>query len=476
MLYTVFTTKHQQKGAYNPMVADFQSHDDILSTTFGSFARKFGIFPILSKCGARKIRGVPVPGVFSYLFSIAFKNVSIYQDQKSNNPARIGKDCVHRFLQSPRIDWNRFTSLLAASIIKGELEPIHEASSLPSLRCLVLDDSSFKRNRSKKVELLATCYDHAKHVYYKGLRMLTLGYTDGQSFLPVAQCALSTENKEMRINEASEVGPDTPGHKRRQMAQQKATLTMLELIDCANEAQIKADYVLFDSWFSSPAQIFSVLKKGYDVVCMAKKSRTTYTCEDGRKRTASQIFSSSKKRRGMAKYLLSRIVTIKDDDGNEKQIKMVFVRNRSNRKDFLVLLSTDISLDEQQIVAIYGNRWSIEVFFKNCKSQLRLEKGNHSLNYDEITAHISLVFTQYMMLSYMRRLNTDERSIGELFLSMVEELKDAAFDNALELILYLFIDKICQSEPHLQQKLFALAELFIDSLPQMMRDQIKMAS
>lgn len=178
----------------------------------------------------------------------------------------------------------------------------------------------------------------------------------------------------------------------------------------------------------------------------------------------------------MAKYLLSRIVTIKDDDGNEKQIKMVFVRNRSNRKDFLVLLSTDISLDEQQIVAIYGNRWSIEVFFKNCKSQLRLEKGNHSLNYDEITAHISLVFTQYMMLSYMRRLNTDERSIGELFLSMVEELKDAAFDNALELILYLFIDKICQSEPHLQEKLFALAELFIDSLPQMMRDQIKMAS
>ena len=80
-----------------------------------------------------------------------------------------------------------------------------------------------------------------------------------------------------------------------------------------------------------------------------------------------------------------------------------------------------------------------------------------------------MVFTQCMMLSYMRRLNTDERSIGELFLSMVEEFKDAAFDNALELILYLFIDKICQSEPHLQEKLFALAEFFIDSLQQMMR-------
>jgi hypothetical protein len=476
MLYTVFTTKRQQKGAYNPMLTDFQSHDDILSTTFGSFANKFNIFSILSKCGARKIRGVPVSRVFAYLFSIAFKNISIYQDQKSNNPDTIGKDCVHRFLQSPKIDWNKFTSLLAAAIIKVEFEPIHEKSTTPNRCCLVLDDSSFKRDRSKKVELLARCFDHAKHLYFKGFRMLTLGYTDGESFLPVAQCAMSTENAKMRINEASEVPADTPGHVRRLMAQKKATLTMLDLLDYATEAKIKAKYVLFDSWFSSPAQIFSVLEKGYDVVCMAKKSNARYTCEDGTKKTSSRIFSSSKKRRGKAKYLLSQIVTIKDKDDNEKKIKLVFVRNRSNRKDFLVLISTDISLDEHEIIAIYGNRWSIEVFFRNCKSQLKLEKGNQSLNYDEITAHISLVFAQYMMLSYMRRLNTDERSIGALFLSMVEEIKDAAFDNALELILYMFIDKVCRTEPHLQEKMYAMAELFIDDLPGIMKNQLKKVS
>lgn len=476
MLYTVFTTKRQQKGAYNTMLSDFQSNDDILSTTFGSFANKFNMFSILSRSGARKIRGVPVSKVFAYLFSIAFKNISMYQDQKSNNPEKIGKDCVHRFLQSPKIDWNKFTSSLAAAIIRMELEPIHEKSSTPDRRCLVLDDSSFKRDRSKKVELLARCYDHAKHLYFKGFRMLTLGYTDGETFLPIAQCALSTENVKMRINEASEVDPGTPGHKRRQMAQEKATLTMLDLIDYASGAGIKANYVLFDSWFSSPAQLFSVLGKGFDVICMGKKGSTKYTCEDGTRKTVSQIFSSSKKRRGKAKYLLSRIVTIKGEDDTEKQIKIVFVRNRSNRKDFLVLLSTDISLDEHEIIAIYGNRWAIEVFFKNCKSQLRLEKGNQSLNYDAITAHISLVFTQYMMLSYMRRLNTDERSIGELFLSMVEEIKDAAFDNALELILYLFIDKVCQTEPHLQVKLYEIAELFIDDLPVMMRNQLKKVS
>ena len=68
--------------------------------------------------------------------------------------------------------------------------------------------------------------------------------------------------------------------------------------------------------------------------------------------------------------------------------------------------------------------------------------------------YISMVFTQYMMISSLRRLNTDKHSIGELFLSMLEEIKDVAFENALE----LFIDKVCQSEPHLQERLFAMAE------------------
>lgn len=80
-------------------------------------------------------------------------------------------------------------------------------------------------------------------------------YTDGESFLPVAQCAMSTENAKMRVNEVSEISADTLGHNRRLMVHKKATLTMLYLLDYATEAGIKAQYVLFDSRFSSPAKM-----------------------------------------------------------------------------------------------------------------------------------------------------------------------------------------------------------------------------
>ena len=48
--------------------------------------------------------------------------------------------------------------------------------------------------------------------------MLTLGWSDGSTFLPVNSVLLSTENKKNRINEAKEVDKRTVGYKRRMLA------------------------------------------------------------------------------------------------------------------------------------------------------------------------------------------------------------------------------------------------------------------
>ena len=50
--------------------------------------------------------------------------------------------------------------------------------------------------------------------------------------------------------------------------------------------------------------------------------------------------------------------------------KVVYVRNRNKRKEYLCLISTDVNLDENESIRIYGQRWDIEVFFKVCKSYL----------------------------------------------------------------------------------------------------------
>ena len=52
---------------------------------------------------------------------------------------------------------------------------------------LIIDDSTFDRIRSKNIELLTRCFDHAslKMRFYKGFRILTLGWSDGHTFMPI---------------------------------------------------------------------------------------------------------------------------------------------------------------------------------------------------------------------------------------------------------------------------------------------------
>ncbi|WP_414626549.1 transposase [Lactobacillus delbrueckii] len=101
---------------------------------------------------------------------------------------------------------------------------------------------------------------------------------------------------------------------------------------------------------------------------------------------------------------------------------MVCVRNRSNRKDWIALSCTDMTIDENEIIRIYGKRWDIEVFFKTCKSFLKLGTEYHGQSYDALTAHTAFVFLRYMFMSVEKRDDEDDRTIGELFSTLSQVL------------------------------------------------------
>lgn len=165
----------------------------------------------------------------------------------------------------------------------------------------------------------------------------------------------------------------------------------MTLLDTALRAGMNADHVLFDFWFSNPAQITAIHSKDMDVIAMIKKSSRIKYSYRGEQLNIKEIYSRNKKRRGRSKYLLSVDVMV----GKENPIpaKIVYVRNKANRKDWLAFICTDTTLSEEEIIRIYGKRWQIEVFFKTCKSMLNLIGECHSLSYDALTAHVAIVFT-----------------------------------------------------------------------------------
>ena len=397
-----------------------------------------------------------------------FKNMSLITGR--NTPG-FAKDTVYRFMKMLQINWIRFTTLLASRIIRDAIVPL---DSEDRANVLIIDDSMFERNRSKKVELLAKAYDHANHRYRFGFRMLTLGWSDGSSFLPVNSILLSSENKKNRVNEAVKVDKRTAGYKRRLLSIQKGTQAMLELLKTAKKAAVPAKYVLFDSWFSSPSTLHAVKTIGYDVIGMVKKTPKMFFRYKGEDMSLITIYNRNKKRRGRSRYLLSVLVDVVKD-GKVIPAKVVYVRNRNKRKEYLCLISTDTTLDENEIIRIYGKRWDIEVFFKVCKSYLNLSRECNSLSYDAMTAHTAVVFTRYMMLSLESREGSDNRSLGELFLYFSDEMSDITWIQAFRMLLQMFRTILNNNTELSDDKIDELVDTFMNTLPGLLKAQLQAA-
>ena len=162
---------------------------------------------------------------------------------------------------------------------------------------------------------------------------------------------------------------------------------------------------------------------------------------NGKMQDVKTIYRTHPKRRGKAIWKLSVAgVAVKED--REVPVRLVYVANRNNPRDYLVLVTTDMSLREDEVIRNYGKRWGIKVFFKVCKSYLKLSKESRSLSYDALTAHVSIVFTRYMMLAVQERECVDDRSLGELFFMSIDELADITLRTSLTLILLEVVREI----------------------------------
>lgn len=67
------------------------------------------------------------------------------------NTPSFAKDIVYRFMKMVQINWIRFTTLLSARIIKEDIVPLNSENRVS---VLIIDDSLFERNRSKRLNSL----------------------------------------------------------------------------------------------------------------------------------------------------------------------------------------------------------------------------------------------------------------------------------------------------------------------------------
>lgn len=325
--------------------------NDHTENQFFHALKELQIAKLLRRANITKTCGVSAYEVFQFLLLLVFQGKNLFRFLNSKHKEQaVSKNTYYRFLNEVSYNWSRFLMLLAVKVTSA----FDRLTRPERVNVLILDDSVIKRNRSKKMELLARVYDHVEHKFQKGFTLLTLGWSDGYSFVPTGFNLLSSASESNRYNAVSDsIDHRTNGYKVRKASMMHKTDVAVQLIRNVLTAGIKADYVLMDTWFTTEPMLKNILDIGIHAIGMVKQLQQRYTY-NGRQYTLPGLkkfvdFSGARNIFG------SLVVTTKTGI----PVKIVFVRNRNKKSECLYLLGTDTSLNDAEIVRIYGNRWSV---------------------------------------------------------------------------------------------------------------------
>ena len=305
---------------------DFENQEKTfaITSTISSFFHEFHVGTLLNRSGISKVRGISPIRVFHDIFCLSFLRKNLYQGIVQNKEVDYSKDVAYDFLRNPRYNWRKlllFFGVKVSVYFSGLTDESRE-------KVLIIDDTLWDRSRSKSVELLARVYDHCTHTYLKGFRILSLGWSDGASFVPLNFALLSSAKEKNRLQGITKtLDKRTSGYKRRKEAVQPSTELLEPMIKRALSLRIKAQYILMDSWFGFP-KIIKALSPYLPVICMLKRMPRVFYMYNGKKLNLNGLYRYLKRRRGKTRILASVTVTMM----HGQAAKIVFIRDKRKKE------------------------------------------------------------------------------------------------------------------------------------------------
>lgn len=99
--------------------------------------------------------------------------------------------------------------------------------------------------------------------------MLTLGWSNGYSFIPLDFTMFSSASDSNRLaNVDNKIDKRTRDFKRRKEAVEAKPKCASDMIDLILDSGLVDDSILMDSWFTNEPMLKSLLSKGLDVIGM----------------------------------------------------------------------------------------------------------------------------------------------------------------------------------------------------------------
>ena len=216
------------------------------------------------------------------------------------------------------------------------------------------------------------------------------------------------------------------------------------------------------------------------VIARLKTNSKQHYEYDGKMINIKALYTMGQKRRGKASWKFSVTVNLLVKEQNKIieriPVKLVYLPNRANTKEWICILSTDTEMEKNEIIRQYGKRWNIECMFKCSKQYLKFGKDFQSPSFESQNAQVAIAFTRYMMIAIEQRESKDYRSCGELFMLFYKELQDITFIQSLSIIVTLYKEGIKNLLGVTEEQIQAVVDYVVSALPGYLQRSLSLAN
>jgi len=360
--------------------------------------------------------------------------------------AGYGKDAYYRLKNNAKINWRVFLFGVVKLMIKTiESRNLGNENKSRDTKAFIFDDTLLPKT-GKAIEGVSKIWDHAIQASVLGFQLLTMGYYDGTMFLPInfslhrskgknKKQRFGLKPKDYRKQYKKTRTIHTAGYKRKKELDSTKIESAVKMIKAAVKQNIKAQYVLADSWFTCWALVKTTIENGMTYIGMFSKVKTLFTYRN-KKLTYKKIrHLNRKKTKRNKRFKIYYIRTVVEWNG--QHVVLLFTR-KGKKGNWKSVISTDLSLSATEIIEVYQIRWTIEVFFKESKQSLGLGKSQ-SNDFDAQIADTTMTMIQYLFLALQNRIDNYE-SLGQLFNGTKEKMVKLRLHERLIALLTAIID------------------------------------
>jgi len=262
----------------------------------------------------------------------------------------ISHDQVSRMLASPKMtskEWWR--------MIKPQVRKIEQEDGL-----MLVDDSIVEKEYTDENDIICWHYDHAKGRNVKGINFITTMYYAQEVTLPVAFEIVT--KKETYIDEK------TGKQKRRSKTTKNEYYR--DMLQATHKNKIPFKYVLNDLWFASAENMrFVKLDLEKDFIMALKSNRKVALSENDKAKGKYQRIDQLEVPEGTAQTIYIEGVPF-----SLLLIRQVFT-NEDGSTGVRYLVTSDLTLNADQIITIYQKRWKVEEYHRSLKQNASLAKS-----------------------------------------------------------------------------------------------------